>query len=99
MNEQLAPIPMPDPNDPPELRAERLRLFRLFDALQEVRGEIVLFAHEHQSVLLALTDWARDNNRGVDIVPYGETDPVLHGSVWRCTLANGSVVSVYLRSK
>lgn len=94
------PPVLPDSAPTPKVLAETIALRRLFAAALDVRSEVTLVASLHPGALQALSDWAHENGRGIEVRHYDAIPPQImkEWSVFSVTLGNGSEIRIYVMS-
>lgn len=89
------PAVIPDCSVPVELRAERIRLWRLFDHAAEAKCDLQIFLDKEPLALQVLTDWARDRGRSAEPRHHDADTEGPAFMVWNCDTGMGRI-SVYV---
>lgn len=88
---QDMPSTIPDCAPPADIRAERIRLWRLFDQAAEVNCDLDITLRKEPLALQVLNDWARDRGRSADPVHHLATEHSPAFTVWKCDTGMGSI--------
>jgi hypothetical protein len=92
---QDMPTVIPDCAPPVEIRAARIRLWRLFDHIAECKCDADLYTSTEPLALQVLTDWARDRGRSTEAVHHPKSDRGDAFTVYKCNTGMG-MISVYM---
>jgi hypothetical protein len=88
---QDMPAVIPDCAPPVEIRAERIRLWRLFDHAADSHCEVILYTSQEPLALQVLTDWARDRGRSAEPHHHPPSDRASGFTVWKCDTGMGFI--------